>query len=49
MLTGANAPALLVLSDPEKQRLIAGARLENLGKGSSGAVMVNLEIMAGVV
>lgn len=44
-LNGTNRLEIFVLSDPERRRIVAVARLDNLGKGSSGAAMANLEIM----
>jgi N-acetyl-gamma-glutamyl-phosphate reductase len=46
-LNDTNLLEIFVLADPEHQRMVAVARLDNLGKGSSGAAMVNLEIMSG--
>lgn len=47
-LNDTNKLEVFVLADASGQRMVAVARLDNLGKGSSGAAMVNLEIMAGL-
>lgn len=44
-LNDSNRLEVFVLADPRRRRMVAVARLDNLGKGSSGAAMANLEIM----
>jgi len=48
VLNNTNDLEIFVLSDSSSQQLMLVARLDNLGKGSSGAAMQNLEIMAGL-
>lgn len=47
-LNDTNKLEVFVLADASHQRMVAVGRLDNLGKGSSGAAMANLEIMAGL-
>lgn len=46
-LNDTNVLEIFVVADPGNERMAAIARLDNLGKGSSGAAMANLELMAG--
>lgn len=45
-LNDTNRMEIFVLADPGRRHVTAIARLDNLGKGSSGAALVNLELMA---
>lgn len=47
-LNNTNMLEIFILSDPRTRQLLLVARLDNLGKGSSGAAMRNLELMSGV-
>lgn len=47
-LNGTNALELLVYASADGKRAVLAARLDNLGKGASGAAVQNLELMLGL-
>ena len=47
-LNDTNDMELFVLSNPKHGHLVLVARLDNLGKGASGAAVQNLELMLGL-
>ncbi len=46
-LAGTDKLELFVFSDPQADRIVLTARLDNLGKGASGAAVQNLNLMLG--
>ena len=47
-LNGTNKMELRVFSNAQHQQAVAIARLDNLGKGASGAAVQNLKLMLGL-
>ncbi len=47
-LNGSNALELRVFGNAKRQQAVLVARLDNLGKGASGAAVQNLGLMLGV-
>jgi N-acetyl-gamma-glutamyl-phosphate reductase len=47
-LNGANELELFVFANEERRQALLVARLDNLGKGASGAAVQNLELMSGL-
>lgn len=47
-LNGTNLLELFVFENPEREQALLVARLDNLGKGASGAAVQNLDIMLGL-
>ncbi|MFT3951664.1 MAG: N-acetyl-gamma-glutamyl-phosphate reductase [Oscillospiraceae bacterium] len=47
-LSGTNRMELFVCADPDSERILIAARLDNLGKGASGAAVQCMNIMMGI-